>query len=266
MTEQAVENNQEQVSQEQVSESLLSEKPSSLDFSSGKPEEFPNDFWDEEKKTPAVDKLFNAWNQEKRRADGLRVKLSKGEFEGKAPEDIKEYILELDEKLKPFAKDDDPILNEARKAAKEAGLPKEAFSKFITPVIAKIAEMQEEMSKPLSEEEVNAHRQAEIEKLGPSGNKIVDAVGSFIKQLEGNGTLSEAEAKEARAMANNADAVRVLNKFRMLANTTSSSVPVDVPMDDKASRGDIERKLAEAIRTNNEANYKKYSGMIQKLG
>jgi hypothetical protein len=74
-------------------------------------------FWDAEKKAPVVEKLFESYAQQKARAEGLRVKLSKGEFEGKAPEDIKEYVLELSDELKPLVPDDDPMMNAAKEAA-----------------------------------------------------------------------------------------------------------------------------------------------------
>ena len=166
-----------------ASDSLITETPAGLDFSLGKPEGFPDDFWDAEKKAPSIDKLYNSYAQEKKRAEGLRVKLSKGEFDGKAPEDIKEYTLELSDELKTLVPEGDPMFEAARKAAKEAGLPKEAFSKFMMPVLTTLAELSAAANTPKSPEEQAAERSLEISKLGPNGGRVVEAVGSFIDQL-----------------------------------------------------------------------------------
>ncbi len=248
----------------QTNDSLITDAPAAIDFSAGKPEGFPDDFWDADKKSPALDKLYNGYTQEKKRAEGLRQKLSKGEFDGKAPEDIKEYVLELSDELKPLVPDDDPIYNAAKLAAKDAGLPKEAFSKFMLPIITELAKHKSEAEAPPSAEQIEADRLAEVEKLGPSGGKIVEAVGSFIKQLEAGGTFSKEEAEAARLMTFNADSARVMNKLRMMAGGRDQ-VPIDVPIDSKASRMDVESKMSKAMFEGNEADYLKYSSMLSKM-
>lgn len=244
-------------------DTLLTEEPK-VDLSQGKPENLPDEFWDAEKNAPVFDKLINDWQRQSKIAKDLRVKLSKGEFEGKPPEDIKEYQLELDEKLKPLVPDDDPIFNAAREAAKQAGLPKEAFSKFMMPVISKLAEIKAASEVEPTEEELAAARQVEIDKLGPTGSRIVESVGAFIKELQANGTLSQAEAAAAKRMVFDADTARVMNKLRMMSGV-SKDVPVDVPMDNKASIADVEKKMAQALVANNEDEYNKYSQMLSKM-
>lgn len=247
-----------------ASDSLITDAKPALDFSLGKPEGFPDEFWDAEKKVPVVDKLFDSYTQQKLRADGLRVKLSKGEFEGKPPEDIKEYVLELSDELKPLVPEDDRLFNTARQAAKDAGLPKEAFAKFMLPIITEMAKAKAEHEAPATPEEIEADRIAKVEKLGPSGHKIVDAVGSFITQLQARGTFSEQEAVAAKNMVFDADSAKVMNKLRMMAGD-SSQVPVDVPIESGASRQDVETKMAAAMMANNEAEYTKYSNMLSRM-
>jgi len=207
--------------------------------------------------------LFNSYQSEKKRAEGLRVKLSKGEVEGKAPEDIKEYVVELDDSLKGMVPDGDPLMLAAKEAAKAAGLPKEAFGKFMLPVITKLAEIKAAADVGPSDEEIAAARNAEIEKLGPTGSKIVGAIGSFISQLESGGAFTAAEANAARAMANNADAVRVLNKLRMMSNY-GDQVPMDMPIGDNSSRSEIEAKMGIAMRDGNEAEYTKLRSQLDR--
>lgn len=252
---------EENVNQEDNTDTLITEeKP--LDVSRGRPDGFPEEFWDADKNTPNLDNMFKSYQTEKKRADGLRAKLSKGEFEGKAPEDYKEYSVELSDELRPLVPEDDPIYDAARQAAKQAGLPKEAFNKFMGPVIAKLAEIKAGTEKEPTPEELSAARQLEIDKLGPTGNRIVSAVGSFISTLEASGSLSKEEAIAARNMANSADNVRVLNKLRMMSGR--DQVPVEVPIDEKASREDISTKMAKAMLRGDEAEYNKYAALLAK--
>lgn len=251
----------DEVKTEPVIDTLITEKKDTpIDFTT-KPEGFPDDFWDTEKKAPNVDRLYKEFQNRDKIAKDLRVKLGKGEFEGKPPEDIKEYTLELDEKLKPLVPDDDPILQSARESAKAAGLPKEAFNKFITPIVAKLAELKAQSEALLTPEEIEAVRVEKVNQLGPTGQKIVEACASFIDQLKAGGTLNEEEAKAARAMVFDANSAKVMNKLRMMAGG-SDQVPVEVPVDPGASRKDIEAKMAKAFLENKGDEYEKYSRML----
>lgn len=261
MTEEATETNENN----QATDSLITEQPSALNFAEGKPDGFPDDFWDAEKKAPAVDKLFNSYTQEKKRAEGLRVKLSKGEYEGKAPENVAEYTLSLSDELRPLVPNDDPLLQVAREAAKAKGMPKEMFDSTFTPIIAKLAELKSAAEKPPSPEEIEAERLAKIEKLGPGGDKVVSALGAFIDQLHKGGTFSQAEAIAAKNMVFDADSARVMNKLRMMAGGRDQ-VPVEMTVEtNSASRSDVETKMAKAMLAGNEAEYTKYSGMLARM-
>lgn len=262
MTEAATETTQEPVTQDAKPSDSLLESVATMDFSVGKPENFPAEFWNEEAKAPDIDKLFNAHQAEKKRAEGLRAKLSRGEFDGKAPDDVKEYTLELSDELKPLVPDNDPIMETLRLSAKEAGMPKEMFSKLLAPAIAKLAEIKAGIEKEPTEEEIAEARSAEIAKLGEGGHKIIGAVKGFVDQLEAEGLFSKEEALTARSMANNADAVRVFNKLRTLSSI-GNNVPLDIPLSQQASRSDIEREVAKALASGNEADYNKYSAMLK---
>lgn len=261
MTEESTQTNE--TTQTPPSNSLLAENTPALDFSKGRPEDFPEDFWDAEKNSPDINKLFVNLQQEKKRAEGLRVKLSKGEFEGKAPKDAAEYVLELDDTLKTIAPDNDPLVTKAKEVALAAGLPKEAFKKFMEPMIAEVARLREEMTQPPSEEEIAAQRNEEIAKLGSNGRVVVQAVNTFIESLVAGGKFSEHEANTLRDMATTADSLRVLNKFRMMTN--GSSVPVDLPITDTSSRDEIAAKMAKAAMSGDEINYNKYAKQLHSM-
>jgi hypothetical protein len=250
----------------EVNDSLITPEvtAAALDFAAGKPEGFPEDFWDMEGNKPNVDRLFKEFQNRDKIAKDLRVKLSKGEFTGRAPDDINEYTFELDESIKDMVPQDDPLMAAARQAAKDAGLPKDAFSKFMSPILAKLAEFKSQAEAPPSEEEVAANRAAEIAKLGTNGERVVATIGTFIDTLKNGGTFTEEEAQAAKAMANSASAVRVLNKFRMMSGM-GDQVPVGPTVDERASISEISQKMAAAMAAGNEAEYNKFSLMLAKL-
>jgi hypothetical protein len=160
--------------------------------------------------------------------------------------------------------DDDRLLMKAREAAKEAGLPKDVFNKFMTPIVQELAALQSELMQPTTEAEIAQARDAEIAKLGQGGQKIISAVGDFLNKLHADGVLSEAELATAKGMATSADAVKVFNKLRTF-NGNYDKVPLDLPVDAASSRSEIEKKLVKAFETNNKDDYKKYSDMLSKF-
>ena len=251
-----------------VSDSLITDEPK-LDFST-KPEGFPDNYWDAEKNAPNVDQLYKDFQNRDKIAKDLRVKLSKGEFTGVPPKDAAEYTLELADELKPMVPDDDPMLGAARNAALEAGMSKEQFGKFMPTVVKALADLRAQADAPPTEEQlaereaqIAANRQAEIEKLGPSGNKIVAAIDEFRKGLLADGTLSQEEADAMKLMVFDATTARIMNKLRSRRGEPDN-VPIMAAVDDKSSKSDIETKMAKAFQSGNEEEFKKYSSMLQK--
>lgn len=246
-----------------TSESLL-DTAEPVDLST-KPEDMPDDFWDAEKNAVAVDKLYEAYKQKDQIALGLRQKLSRGEFTGKAPEDVNEYKLELDESLKAIVPDDDPLLAASRQAAKEAGLPADIFAKFVTPIIAKIAESQPQQ--PTEEEikaEQAAYRAAEMEKLGPSAGKIAASVKGFISELGAKGVLMEDDIKEIQASITTAGQLRAFNRLRSYMGV--GDVPVNViDASAAASKAELESKLVEAASKGDEVAYNAIRDKLVKI-
>lgn len=243
--------------------SLLSDVTPALDFSNGRPEDFPEDYWNSEQNAPDINKLFTNYQQEKKRAEGLRVKLSKGEFEGKAPKDASEYTLELSDDLKPIVPDNDPLIASAKEAALAAGLPKEAFGKFMLPMIETVAKLKAEVEAGPSEEEIKAAKAEELAKLGSNGTAVVQAVNAYIDSLTASGKFSKTEAETLRDMATTAESIKVLNKFRMM--TSPSSVPVDLPIGDTSSKEEVAAKMAKAAMAGDELNYNKYAKMLHDM-
>lgn len=254
----------EEVEEAQV-DTILDAVQQDIDFSAGKPEDFPDDFWDQEKNAPNTAKLFDEYKRADKIAKDLRVKLGKGEFTGKAPQDISEYALDIPDEHKDFFPDDDPIMLAAKEAAKEAGLPVDTFKAFMNGVLPKMVESAMEANKeppPPSEEEIAQARSAELAKLGPSGQAMARAANEFVDELVATGLLSN-ELKDAyRSMVTNADQLRVMNTLRSMAQRNRENVNVNVPLDEKASRSDLEKKLVQAAKDRDVATYNKISQQL----
>lgn len=246
----------------EVSESLL-DGASVIDTSKGKPADFPDSFWNSETNTANVDVMFKEFQNRDKIAKDLRVKLSKGEFIGTAPEDVKEYVLELSEELKPMIPDGDPLFEAARLAAKEAGMPKEAFSKFMLPMVQKIAELQAEAMKPPSQEEIDSFKAQELAKFGTNGAKVAGAVKSFIDELGAKGMFTPEDVKTAQGMITTADQLKVFNRLRSMMSTSDVPITVDTGM--AATRSDLENKLGQAAASKNEAEYNRISSELRRL-
>lgn len=246
----------------QQSESLLDAVQDVGNFANGKPENMPPEFWDEEKKAPVAEKIFEAYTQAQARADGLRKKLSKGEFEGGAPEDINEYVVELAEEHKAIVPEGDPLFDAARQAAKDAGVPKEVFAKFMQPIIAKIAEMQP--SEPTAED-IAAYRAAELEKIGPAGLRVAANVKAFVAELETKGVLLPEDVKTVQGMITNAGQLRAWNRIRAYMGNTQDVPTGEDFVNNQASKAELERQLIVAAEARDEAKYNQISMQLRKL-
>lgn len=221
----------------------------------------PEEFWDKEKNSPAIEKLLDAWKNEKNRAEGLRKKLSKGEFETVAPEDVKEYAVDLGEEGKDLALEGDPVWEAARVAAKEAGLSKDAFAKFMTPVLKEMQKIAQENQS--TEESIAEYKAQELEKLGPSGLRIAQNVKAFVGELNAKGILTSEDVVAVQNMITNADALRAFNRIRSaMTNTQDVPLPNETMANASFSKAELE---AELVKASNAKDETKYNAIRQKL-
>lgn len=216
-----------------------------LDFTKGKPEGYPDEAWDEEKKAPKADVLYQKLQAAEKRAADLRAKLGKGEH--KAPKDAKDYTIDAGEKGKALLRADDPLLAEAQKVAHELGIPKETYGKFMGKLTDFMAEHIEKLSEAgapeLTDEQKAEIRQAEYAKIGTNAVQIIKSVESWGRELKASGQLSEAELAAFKSMAMTGEQVRVLNKLRALAGG-GNALPMDFSDDGLPSDEEIAEKIA----------------------
>lgn len=251
-----------------ASDSLLdtpeanSPDPSALDFSKGKPEGFPDDFWDAEKNAPKVQDLYSKYQEAEQRAKGLRDKLAKGAQN--APKDPKEYEVKLSDEVAKVIKSDDPMIEEARKVAHKYGLSKETFNGFMAEMaefVAKAAGQQPAQDPEALKAEAEAYKSEQLAKLGETGPQIVRAVAAWGSELAAQGYFTEADHKAFKDMAYSAESVRVLNLLRSMVGG-GKEVPM-APASDGLSRAELEAELVKAFTSGDEA---KYNEIERKIG
>lgn len=226
--------------------------PSTLDFSKGKPEGFPDDFWDAEKNAPKVTDLYAKYQEAEQRAKGLRDKLAKGSQN--APKDPKEYEVKLSDEVAKVIKTDDPMFEEARKVAHKHGLSKEAFNGFMAEMaefVAKSAGQQQAADPEAAKAEAEAYKAEQLAKLGETGPQIVRAIAAWGNELAAQGYFTEADHKAFKDMAYSAESVRVLNMLRSMVGG-GKDVP-NAPSSDGFSLEDINNKIVAAYAKNDEA-------------
>jgi hypothetical protein len=241
--------------------------PSTLDFSKGKPEGFPDDFWDVEKNAPKVTDLYAKYQEAEQRAKGLRDKLAKGAQN--APKDPKEYEVKLSDEVAKVIKSDDPMFEEARKVAHKHGLSKEAFNGFMAEMaefVAKNAQAQP-ADPEAAKAEAEAYKAEQLAKLGETGPQIVRAIAAWGNELAAQGYFTEADHKTFKDMAYSAESVRVLNMLRSMVGG-GKEVPM-APASDGKSRAELEAELVKAFTTGDEARYNEIErqlGSMRKAG
>lgn len=190
-----------------------------------KPDFLPDDLWDADQGDVKKEELLKAYEQEAKRAKGLRDKLAKGE--NKAPVSADGYQVTFEEgtQIDP----EDKALAIAKEAALKAGLSNEQLNTFVNLYVKETGGVFLPPTEP-TEEELKAYREAEYAKIGENAPAIVRGVASWKKGLLDSGVISEEEEHVIDAFGSTAEGVRVLNKFRVLMG--ESDIPAKTQFDD----------------------------------
>ncbi len=250
----------------EASDSLLDTEDAApseaLDFSNGRPESLPEEFWDEENKTVKADALLSKWKEAEARAKGLRDKLAKGAQN--APKDVAEYAVELPEDVAKFIKADDPLIVAAKPIAQKYGLSKEAFSGFMAEMAGEVAKLTQNAVSPEQQaQEIEAYRKEQVSKLGENGPQVLKAINAWGNELKASGLLTDSDYKAFKDMAYSAETVRVLNILR--SELGGGRIVPDVASADGPSRAELEAKLVEAYQKGNEAQMMEVEKQLARL-
>lgn len=181
-----------------------------------RPDFFPEQFWDE-KEGPDVEKLATAYKE-------LRTKMSQGKH--KAPADGK-YDLEVFKSI--GVEEGDDLLQKYISKSKELGISQESFEE-----LAKI--YLEEAGAAFDNVKVN--REAEVKKLGPRANDIIQANNQWLGKLSRT-VLSESETNAIARASTSADFVSAMNKIRQASGEMSIPTSGVAASDGMPSKDDL---------------------------
>jgi len=157
-----------------------------------RPDWLPEQFWDADKKEIKAEAMSKSW------ADFRTQASTKA---GQAPKTPAEYQLNLPDGMR--VADDDKLVGEFRKAAHEAGLSNDAFNKVVTAVMK---------SGVLDVQPVDTA--AELAKLGPQGQAMVNINTQWGKQLVESGVWTQEDFNEMVVLGSTAEGIRAFNKLR----------------------------------------------------
>lgn len=269
---------EEQGQETQTEDSLLSDidtaEENKMDFSQGRPENFPEEFWDEESKAPRADAMFEALQKQEKIAKDLREKMGRGLH--KPPESPDGYEFTIDEKYAELVPEDDPVLVKAREVAHKNGIPKELAEAFVNEMGNEIAAMREAQAKAdaeaefgISEEEMAAqeaeYRKAELAKI-PNGLQMARAVKTWADGLKESGHFTQNQYEAFQSMAQTAEQLQILNGFRAMISG-KSEIPVDGLDDGLPSDAEIADMIvaaSEAAKTGDMTKQKKVDDLLTK--
>ena len=174
-------------------EHQLTEGDSDIDWGD-RPDWMPENFWDD-KDGPDLEALAKSYQE-------MRSKMSAGKH--KAPKDGKYDIASLQDH---GVAEDDPLLNEFKGFAKENGLSQDQFDQITQMYMQHMGEMMDE---------VETNREAEIAKLGPKGEKVIEGLNQWLTKLGNSGALPPEQVDAIAKSANNADMIKALQNIRSI--------------------------------------------------
>lgn len=162
-----------------------------------RPDWLPEKFWDTEKGEARTEALAKSYGE-------LESKATKKSQAPKEPDGYESHI--DDDTAKRLGIEDakaDPLLQFGRKFAHEAGLDQETYGKLESGFV--------DLLKELVPEPMDA--KAEMAKLGPHGQQIVDGLVRKRDMFKTTGLFSEADEQEFNIAVGTADGARAMMKI-----------------------------------------------------
>jgi hypothetical protein len=147
-------------------------------------------------------------------AEGIVAKYNelKDSIEDKAGESVEDYATEefyASEGMEGMS--DDPAMNKALEAAKEAGLGVEQAHKFIKNFMEGMSEFQAP--------EIDT--EAELKKLGKNGTQVVSGLKTWIDGMQRNGDITEEVHAEIVKLGSTAEGIKALDFLRQKTGETA---------------------------------------------
>lgn len=199
------------------------EQPVESEFEWGdRPDFIPEQFWSSED-GPDLEALAKSYTE-------LRTKFSQGKH--KAPKDGNYDIGSLKDH---GITEDDPLLSDFSAFAKEAGMSQDQFDAITQMYMQHVGEMFGD---------VETDVQAEMDKLGKNGEKIIQSTSQWLTKMQSSGVLSAEEADAVANAATSADFVKALDKIR--GSYGEKSIPaIDIQESGSFTKAELDAMVAD---------------------
>lgn len=221
----AMESTEAQSPDEAAVPHIAGEEPAPVDSEiewGEKPEWMPDQFWSESD-GPDLEGLSKSYQE-------LRAKMSSGKH--KAPKDGKYDIASLKDH---GVTEDDPLLGQFSEFAVENGLSQDQFDQITSMYMAQMSEMMDE---------IETNKEAELAKLGPRADKVINSLNTWLGKLGNSGTLSPEEVDAITGAAKTADFIKAMNKIR--ASYGEQTIPdVTVQEGNAVTKADLDAMVAD---------------------
>ena len=186
-----------------------------------RPDFLPETMWDSESNSVRTDELLKGYQEESKKAKGLRQKISEMPGAAKSLDDYSNTLGEVDYS-------NDGTYQAAKGAALKAGLSAKQLEAFVTEFQLTAGDFIQ--TKELSNEEIEANRNKEIAKLGDNAGKIIRGVTTWAEDLQSQGIIDSNDKEIMYSMANTAEGLKFFNKLRAITGT--SDIPSTPELDD----------------------------------
>lgn len=178
-----------------------------------RPEYLPENFWNQEKGEADIESMAKSWRD-------LRAKISKGAHN--APADGKYDLTALE------MPDDNPMAGTLVSWAKDNGISQAQFDELATKIRTTAQEV-------MGAEQIDPA--AELKKLGPNANAMVNGMVDWARGLVSKGVWSKDDFEEFKIMGGTARGLQALVKIR---EAYEGRVPLETaPLDGAPSKEEL---------------------------
>jgi len=185
-----------------------------------RPDWYPQNFWNEEKSMPDIEKLAKSWSD-------LRKQISQGKH--KAPEDGK-----YDTAVFGDTPEDDPLRNHVMNWAKDYGVSQAALDDLVGQVVDMNVNNATQVEQNIADEK---------KALGPNADARINSIAKWGAGLVQKGVWTEADYDEFKVMGGTARGIAALEKLR---GSYEGRIPVEsAPVDGAPTKEELYQMVAD---------------------
>jgi len=235
----------ESVSREDAAPAEEAPEPAHTDPSTGddRPEWLPERFWNDDK-GPDYEGLAKS-------QDELYKKLRNGKHI--VPDDGTYDLKFLDNKVA----EDDALLSSFKKVAADRGLTQDDFESIVGLVAQNMPED--------AEQEDKFNREAELEKLGPDGQAVINGHVKWAQEMLKEGAWTKDDFEEFKVWGGTANGIRALTRLRQYYGEKTIPIQASPDAGDVPTQAELESLIADPKYNTDPAYRQKVYRQLEKM-